>query len=304
MELSAACMRCLIDRQEENIRGKGTPEEQNEYMRSVARIIAESAPQDSAPVLVERINREYAGRFGADTTYEAAKQEYNALMLSLEPQFVSVMEASKDSLHTALVYARAANYIDFGAAGCVEKETLFALLKDAAEERLDERIYRDFLEDLQKAKRLVYVTDNCGEVVCDRIAAEEIKRRFPALKITALVRGQNTLNDATRREAIQAGMERASEIVDNGCGVAGTPLEYISGEARQLLMQADVILAKGQGNFETMHGCGLNIYYSFLCKCEWFQRRFGMERNKGMFVREHYLTDGFAPGMAGSSSCF
>ena len=74
--------------------------------------------------------------------------------------------------------------------------------------------------------------------------------------------------------------------MDNGCGVAGTPLDYVGEEARGLLKEADVILAKGQGNFETMHGCGLNVYYSFLCKCDWFQKRFGMEKNKGMFVRE------------------
>ena len=63
-------------------------------------------------------------------------------------------------------------------------------------------------------------------------------------------------------------------------------LYYVGADARRLLEEADVIVAKGQGNFETMHGCGLNVYYSFLCKCDWFQQRFGMEKNKGMFVRE------------------
>ena len=71
----------------------------------------------------------------------------------------------------------------------------------------------------------------------------------------------------------------------------GVEINFVSTEAANRIEylqtgKADVILAKGQGNFETMHGCGLNVYYSFLCKCDWFQQRFGMEKNKGMFVRE------------------
>ena len=127
------------------------------------------------------------------------------------------------------------------------------------------------------------------KLLCDRLSVEEIKKRFPELKVTVMVRGMAALNDATMEDAIQVGFLQAAEVVDNGCGVAGTPLAYIGENAAALLRNADVILAKGQGNFETMHGCGLNIYYSFLCKCDWFQRRFSMEKNKGMFVRERDL---------------
>ena len=69
-------------------------------------------------------------------------------------------------------------------------------------------------------------------------------------------------------------------------GVAGTQLRLLSREALDAVNAADVIISKGQGNFETIHGCGLNIYYLFLCKCEWFTKRFGMERLKGVFVNE------------------
>ena len=106
------------------------------------------------------------------------------------------------------------------------------------------------------------------------------------MDLTVLVRGENTLNDATMEDAVQVGLCEVAKVTGNGCGVAGTPLAYVDEQTRRLLDEADVILAKGQGNFETMHGCGLNVYYSFLCKCDWFQQRFGMEKNKGMFVRE------------------
>lgn len=151
---------------------------------------------------------------------------------------------------------------------------------------MDEKVYEEMLSDLGKARKMIYVTDNCGEVVCDKLAVEELKKRFPGLDITVMVRGEAALNDATIEDAIQTGLDKAARITDNGCGVAGTPLDYVGADARCLLEEADVIVAKGQGNFETMHGCGLNIYYSFLCKCDWFRKRFGMEKNKGMFVRE------------------
>ena len=128
-----------------------------------------------------------------------------------------------------------------------------------------------------------------GTAVAAKEKEAELLKRFPHLELTVMVRGEKALNDADREDAAQAGFDRIARVVDNGCGVAGTPLAYVSEEARKLLTEADVILAKGQGNFETMHGCGLNIYYAFLCKCDWFQKRFDMEKNKGMFVAERTL---------------
>lgn len=286
MKLCASCMRCLVDRQEERVRKLGTEEDRDAFMKQVARIIWESGPEDSAPVLVERINEVYRGIFGPVTDYDKVKKEFNELMLTVEPDIRAAVEAAEDPLHMAFVYARAANYIDFGMTSHVEKDTLFQLLNEAAQERMDELAYAGLLADLEKADRMVYITDNCGEIVCDKLAVEEIQKRFPGLDLTVLVRGENTLNDATMEDALQTGMCDTAKVEGSGCGVAGTPLAYVGGQAKRLLEEADVILAKGQGNFETMHGCGLNVYYSFLCKCGWFRERFGMEKNKGMFVRE------------------
>ena len=288
MELCASCIRCVMDRQEERVRGVGTDRQQSDYLRGVAGVISQAAPTDSAPVLVDRINRVYEEIFGPAEDYAKIKKEFNGLMLSLVPDLKKKIEEKEEAerLHAAMLYARAANYIDFGMAGAVEKETLLSLLDRAAGEQLDEKTWEAFLSDLEKARSLVYVMDNCGEVVCDRLVIEELSRRFPSLSVTVLVRGQDALNDATREDAAQVGLDSVADIADNGCGVAGTPLEYVGEAARGLLEGADVILSKGQGNFETMHGYGLNVYYSFLCKCDWFQKRFGMEKNRGVFITE------------------
>jgi len=94
------------------------------------------------------------------------------------------------------------------------------------------------------------------------------------------------INDATMEDAVLVGLTREIEVMGNGDDAAGTILRRISKEARKNIEEADMILAKGQGNFESLFGCGLNIYYLFLCKCDWFMRRFQVERYHGMFVNE------------------
>ena len=109
---------------------------------------------------------------------------------------------------------------------------------------------------------------------------------FPDLEVTAVVRGEPVVNDADLEAARYVGLDRVVKVIGNGSGIAGTDLDDISDEARNEIETADVILSKGQGNFETIHGCGLNIYYLFLCKCDWFVRKFNAKRFEGMFINE------------------
>ena len=110
------------------------------------------------------------------------------------------------------------------------------------------------------------------------------------------------VNDADLEAARYVGLDRVVKVMENGSGIAGTDLDDISDAARNEIETADVILSKGQGNFETIHGCGLNIYYLFLCKCDWFVQKFEVERFcdwfvqkfeverfKGMFVNERRI---------------
>ncbi len=118
-----------------------------------------------------------------------------------------------------------------------------------------------FREELSDARSLVYLTDNCGEIVLDKIAVKMLQKLYPHLSITVIVRGEPVVNDATMEDAAMCGLTELVPVIGNGSRVGGTWLPDISEEARQLLDRADVIIAKGQGNFETLNGCGLNIYY-------------------------------------------
>ena len=200
---------------------------------------------------------------------------------------------SPDPLRAALGYAMTGNFIDFGAMDSVDEAKLRALLEESPNRvSPDLPAYNHLTADLSTARRLVLLTDNCGEIVMDKLLAEIIHRLYPARDVTVLVRGGEVLNDATMEDAAQIGFDRMEGItvMGNGDRLAGTDLTRLSPEARAAILGADLILAKGQGNFETLQGCGLNIYYAFLCKCQFFADRFGVPIYTGMLVRENIWT--------------
>ena len=102
--------------------------------------------------------------------------------------------------------------------------------------------------------------DNCGEIVADKLLIKVIQEQYPEIHITVVARGMEVLNDAVIEDANDVGLTKIVEVIGNGNGIAGTQINKLSKEARTVLDKADIIISKGQGNFETIHGCGRNIY--------------------------------------------
>lgn len=291
VKLSAFCMNCLIKKQLENIK-KTVPEHiKAEYMKKVFKIIADAQELDTAPVLIEKIGQLHKEYFGEDYSFEDLKRKYNQLMISEEVSIKDKIETSHDSLYTAIQYARIGNYIDFGTLADVSVTKLKELLDSAKDEVLNAEEYQSFKKDLKTAKTLVYLTDNCGEIVLDKLLIQTLKKYYSNITITVIVRGKPVLNDATMEDAVEVGLTQITKVIDNGNGVAGTYLLGISQNALEEINRADVIISKGQGNFETLNGCGKNIYYMFLCKCEWFVTRFSLEQFKGVFINDSRLVE-------------
>ena len=101
-----------------------------------------------------------------------------------------------------------------------------------------------------------------------------------------MVRGDEVLNDATMEDALQVGLDQWCKIITNGHPVAGTVYEMLSEEGKRVMDEADVILSKGQGNYESLYQQGRHIFYSFLCKCDRFTQRFRVPRLTGIFCEE------------------
>lgn len=287
VRMHAECLRCLLQKNLNAYPDSATPEQRTAYMQRVLTILADAPLHVGAPVLIREIRRLKEEMFGIREEMAPVKRHFNALMLQKANEVEKRILASEDPLLAALRYALIGNYIDFGAGGHnVSEEELNRLIDTADSVAVREDNYAALRNDLSQAQSVVYITDNCGEVVMDKLFLRAIGAFNPSAKLTVLVRGGDVLNDANRDDAEQVGLAEVARVMDNGNDVAGTWMEEISDEANALLQNADVIIAKGQANFETLRGCGLNVYYLFMCKCELFANRFRVPKCTGMLLRD------------------
>ena len=289
MKVSAECMHCLVKRQADNIRKYPDEEKKAEYLGKVLGIIANGAAEEPAPVLLSYIGRLHEAYFGKPFSFEELKKGYNAMLMEKEEEIRQKIGRAEDPLALALRFAQIGNFIDFGAMDSVDDAKLMEFLEQAETLPLSENTYQNVTEDMKSAKKLVFLTDNCGEIVLDKLLLETIAKVYPHLECTIIVRGEPVLNDATMEDALQVGIEACGKVIPNGTNIAGTYIPWISAEAKTEMDEADILIAKGQGNFESLHGCGLNIYYLFLCKCQWFMERFGLPQYSGVFLNEKDL---------------
>lgn len=217
--------------------------------------------------------------------FRQEKLDSNRFVLERLPVIREKVTAAKDPVLAGLQFAILGNYLDFSALqGQVRFEKLEETLDKALEMELDDQVYAYFCRDLRRGGKLVYLTDNAGEIGFDRVLAEAIAAAYPDISVTFCVRGAIAQNDATREDAAAVGIP--FPVIDNGNRVAGTQLDMLSEEAAAALSGADVILAKGMANAETMLGCGYNVYYAFLVKCQRFVTRFGKPMFTPMLVKE------------------
>lgn len=284
--LRSECISCMLKTHLEKCPTDTTELKKVEYMQRILKVLAEAPQNAGSPVVVRSINAIQQELFGMNDIYTEVKRHFNFVMLEREQQIWKQIEKAQDALKLAIQYAMVGNYIDFGAMKHVDEQYLSNLLNTASEQTIDDAQYVALKEDLEKGKKLVFLTDNCGEVVMDKLLMKTIQKQYPQIQITAIVRGSEILNDATMEDAIQVGLTDIVKTIGNGNNIAGTCMEELSEEAREELEQADIIIAKGQGNYETLRGCGLNVYYIFLCKCHMFAENFGVPRFTGMLVND------------------
>ncbi len=285
MSIRSECLSCILRMQLEKIPIGCMEEEKLLYKQRVLKVLSEAKVSESAPLLIKRINDIQTELFGNSTDYTEIKRFYNNYVSEKQTKIENDIAKAEDSLLRAMQYSLTGNYIDFGAMENVDNARFEQFLSDASSIHLGCE-YEQFCQDLEHAKRLVFLTDNCGEIVFDQILVRTIKRLYPAINITVIVRGNAVLNDATLEDAFQIGLTEECDVIGNGTNIAGTCLNLISNEARRAIDLSDVIISKGQGNFETLQDCGLNVYYLFMCKCEMFAKRFQVDLYTGMLIND------------------
>ena len=284
--IDAQCLLCHFQRNVTTAQSCGTEEQAMEFARELMKIYLSAPSHVSSTWFGPATNELFHKIYGLDhDRYRAEKEASNTFVLSRMDDLRRTAEAAPDPVKAGLQLAILGNYIDFSALqGEVSFEKLEDMLQMALSMELDKDAYAALLDDLAKGQSLLYLTDNAGEIGFDRIFAEQIHRKYPHLDITFCVRGGPTLNDATREDADAVGIP--FRVIDNGNRMAGTQLDHLSQEAKQVMDEADVIISKGQGNAETLLGCGYNIYYAFLVKCSRFVHTFNKPKFSPMLVAE------------------
>ena len=283
---NAECILCHLNRHIQRARSLGDEATATAFSRALLQQLLDAPEDITSPALGPGANALYQQFYGLEQDrYKAEKAESNRFVLARMDAIRSRVAAAPESLYGALQFAILGNYIDFSALqDQVSYEKLDEMLDTAENIHVERAVFDDLCRDLEAGKKLLYLTDNAGEIGFDRIFAEELKKAYPHLQITFCVRGMPAHNDATREDAEAVGVP--FPVIDNGNDVGGTELSLLSGEARQALEEADVILSKGQGNVETLYGCGYNIYFAFLVKCTRFVQVFHKPLMTPMLVRE------------------
>ena len=277
MRVNSFCAGCLWDKQRQKT-------DDPEYLDEVRRSIDSRTENDTAPYLVHLFRQAYERRFGKGEPYREVKRADNDFVLSMEEEIRKKITLSPDPLAASLAFARIGNYIDFGAMDHVDRGEFLALLDEAELRDSDMPAYRAFVDRCRDAKTFLLIVDNCGEIVLDKLFLEQLRTAFPQLWCSVMVRGGEALNDATAEDAAYVGIDALAEIVSTGSSVAGVIYEMLPDAAKERIDRSDVILAKGQGNYECLSDQGRHIFYSFLCKCEQFTERFQVPKLTGIFT--------------------
>lgn len=219
---------------------------------------------------------------GAADPFRESKREQNAAALAMYPALRARVAGSPDPLRIAAKLAVAGNVVDLGVGLAFD-------VREEVEKVLDGALAVDhfahFREELASARTLLFLCDNCGEIVFDKLFIETMRARLPALRVFAAVKGAPIINDATLDDAAAAGLAEAAEVVSTGCACIGAPRGVVAPPLAGLLDSCDLIIAKGQGNFETAGGPPRPMYFLLKAKCPCVAEELGVRFGDVVFMR-------------------
>ena len=268
MEINTDCFQCILNQIIPMARNASEDETVRRAMiRRMLRVISESDSRTTPPDIAAAFHREFRLVSGRNDLYRAQKDQSTRLALQLLPELRKMVETAADPFLAALKLAIGGNIIDYGCDPDFDLETAERRIREACELPFDEAAGRRLRQRIDGARSIFYILDNCGEAVVDRLLLE-----YCSGKVTLGVRGQPILNDVTRREAAMSGLD-GMPIVDTGDVTPGVSAIGTGEEFLRAMQTADLIIAKGQGNYESLDRSDLPIVFLLRVKCGVIARR-------------------------------
>jgi hypothetical protein len=263
MKCTLDCLPCFVSQGLSVARmATSDPRVQEQIVRETLCRASQADLTQSPPLFGGSLRQWVRELTGQADPYLAVKQESNRLALALLPAWRERLRTAANPRLTAVKMAIAGNVIDYGMNGDLTAETIPAELESSFAGPFHGDV-AEFFAAAERATEILFLADNAGELVFDRLLLELLPRE----KITVVVKGGPAINDALRADATVAGLDGWVAVTDTGDDGAGVELAACSPEFRRRFARADLIIAKGQANFESLDGSGQNIFFLFKVKC-------------------------------------
>ena len=272
METQPECMLCFL-KQALLTAQKVTddPDRIFQIVQEVSRLLPDFSQQMTPAEVATLVNHATIERLGVADPFRIEKERYNSLALQVYPYLKEYVNQATDPLAAAIRVAALGNALDLSVLEQIDFDNLMTSLPDA---RLAIDHVDHFRQDVSTAYSILYLGDNAGEIVFDRILVEAL----PEAIVTFAVKSGPVVNDVTYKDATQSGMDQVTRIIETGVNYAGVPLQLCSNEFRANFASADVIISKGQANFETLSRVDANIYFLLKTKCGCVARELGVQQ--------------------------
>lgn len=281
MDLVKECIPCIKKQAQRVIElSTDVPTEQTRIFDVVSTIIdAHKNTCIVSPELARKVYAAIAKETNIEDPYTQIKQDSNHKMLSLCDKLHSWLNVQNSTLSAGLHLAAVGNIIDYGIFG-YDFDIMDILDKIETEDfAIDDSDI--FAQKLHNANSLLYILDNAGEIVMDKIFIETLQKLYPNLKITAVVRGGAIINDVTIADAKTVGLDKVVDVIDTGSKLPGIPQQG-SAIFEKAIHDSDVVIAKGQGNFETERE-DYSVFHLFKVKCDVLSEYISIPMGKSVF---------------------
>ncbi|MCD4650327.1 MAG: ARMT1-like domain-containing protein [Candidatus Cloacimonetes bacterium] len=288
MKIFLDCIPCFVRQALDSAR-LATDDEQihEQVVREVLRLAADLDMSQSPPAIGQKIHRLIRGLIGNNDPYHELKQRFNRLAMRMCVELAEQVRVSESPLETAIRLAIAGNIIDLGVKTSIAESEIEKVIRDCLTADFDSQQVEEFRNAVGRAEKILYLADNAGEIVFDRLLIEQL----PCEKITVVVKGSPVINDATIEDARFVGLTEMVEVIDNGSDGPGTIMETCSQSFRDRFEDADLVIAKGQGNYETLSDVNKNIYFLLKAKCPVIARDLGCEVGKMVLEKNKSFDD-------------
>jgi uncharacterized protein with ATP-grasp and redox domains len=263
------CYPCFLRQALDAARRAGAGDDQQRaVLDRVLEMLQQIALSSTPPEIGDRVHRIVRREIGHRDPYRAIKEAGTCQALALYPQLKTWVQESDDPLDVAVRLSIAGNIIDLGPQ---QQYDLWGVIERVLAQPFAVDNRTAFREAFSRNGQVLYLADNAGETVFDRILIEALQQ-----PVVYAVKGGPVLNDATREDALAAGVDQVAQLIETGSDAPGTILDRCSDEFRQLYEKVGMVVAKGQANYETLSGTGPKVFFLLQVKCPVIARDVGV----------------------------